>query len=459
MLIGIFGVIGGALNGLNLLIVVASIIFGVLLMQWRISRAMIDFASIERRMPSEVFAGRPARIRYQVQNQHRFRPLWLLRIEDRWEMLHTSTRPESTTAQITQTSTDNPRQSPVSKAVQAKRLWHLLVSWFASLQRSTQNKVPSLLRSGVGYVAPRQMTTTFIDLTIDRRGQIRIGPWRTSSLAPFALSTASRDQTSQATVVDIYPRLLTLQRSWRSRLPTRLGSVAAKAQRQGIADDVFFGLREYRRGDSRKHIHWRTTARLGQPAVRQFEQQRRFDLVLLVDAYESTWLTPVSNPSDKRDRDSNELESTPVIAERTDKRMSSIDDPVETAISLAATLAVELVGGMAALSVVAIAGTQTGAVAAGSSQEGLRRTLKMLAKSQPTAQPDLYAALERSLELARHRPDLVVISPRSMTAALADSGESLLRQWQRRSSVTWIDVTSRDANAWIASDDFDKLVA
>src|SRR6056297_1737948 len=82
MLIGLFGILGGSLNGLNLLLVVAAMILATLFAQWRMSRAMIDSLRIDRRMPAEAFAGKPVRIRYQVNNENRLMPLWLIRLED-----------------------------------------------------------------------------------------------------------------------------------------------------------------------------------------------------------------------------------------------------------------------------------------------------------------------------------------------------------------------------------------
>jgi uncharacterized protein (DUF58 family) len=47
----------------------------------------------------------------------------------------------------------------------------------------------------------------------------------------------------------------------------------------------YHGLRDYRPGDSPRWIHWRTTARLGQPMVKEFEQQNDQDLALLLDPW------------------------------------------------------------------------------------------------------------------------------------------------------------------------------
>ena len=45
-------------------------------------------------------------------------------------------------------------------------------------------------------------------------------------------------------------------------------------------DISFHALREYVRGDERRNIHWKTTARTGRYMVRQFEETRRSHLVI-----------------------------------------------------------------------------------------------------------------------------------------------------------------------------------
>lgn len=59
MLIGMFGLLGGSLNGLNLLIVVAAMTLAVLLAQWRVSRSTIESVRVDRRVPSEVLPANP----------------------------------------------------------------------------------------------------------------------------------------------------------------------------------------------------------------------------------------------------------------------------------------------------------------------------------------------------------------------------------------------------------------
>jgi uncharacterized protein (DUF58 family) len=47
----------------------------------------------------------------------------------------------------------------------------------------------------------------------------------------------------------------------------------------------FFGLREYRHGDSYRHIHWRTSARRQQLHVKEFERQEGKNVLILLDSF------------------------------------------------------------------------------------------------------------------------------------------------------------------------------
>jgi len=55
------------------------------------------------------------------------------------------------------------------------------------------------------------------------------------------------------------------------------------APRRGQGPE-YLGIREYRPGDSMRHVHWPSTARLGAVMVREFEQQQTRRLAIVVDS-------------------------------------------------------------------------------------------------------------------------------------------------------------------------------
>jgi uncharacterized protein (DUF58 family) len=53
--------------------------------------------------------------------------------------------------------------------------------------------------------------------------------------------------------------------------------------RRGLGPE-YLGIREYRQGDSMRHVHWASTARAGTMMVREFEQEQTRRLAIVVDA-------------------------------------------------------------------------------------------------------------------------------------------------------------------------------
>jgi uncharacterized protein (DUF58 family) len=66
------------------------------------------------------------------------------------------------------------------------------------------------------------------------------------------------------------------------------------APRRGQGPE-YLGIREYRSGDSMRHVHWPSTARTGSVMVREFEQEQTRRLAVVVDASrdEGTIWTPL----------------------------------------------------------------------------------------------------------------------------------------------------------------------
>ncbi len=111
-----------------------------------------------------------------------------------------------------------------------------------------------------------------------RRGLYELGPAQLQATDPFGLLRFVR-RFGTRTQVTVYPEVFDLWGlSFRGQ-SRETGTLGSSAQQWG---DEFSGLREYRRGDDRRHIHWKSVARTGELIVKEFAQDapRRQTVIL-----------------------------------------------------------------------------------------------------------------------------------------------------------------------------------
>lgn len=111
-----------------------------------------------------------------------------------------------------------------------------------------------------------------------RRAVVVVGPVR--SVRGDALGLVRREVTwTDPTELFIHPRTVSLAGT-RAGLLRDLEGEATRVISEN--DMSFHALREYVPGDDRRNIHWRTSARVGQLMVRQFEDTRRTRTALAI---------------------------------------------------------------------------------------------------------------------------------------------------------------------------------
>ncbi|GAA4206617.1 DUF58 domain-containing protein [Actinocatenispora rupis] len=121
-------------------------------------------------------------------------------------------------------------------------------------------------------------TTTGYVLPTERRGVLDVGPLEVSRQDPLGLVAATR-RYGGTTRLWVHPRSHRL-----SRVP-----VGAARSLDGVVDAVQYGsitfhaLREYVPGDDLRHVHWRTSARVGELMVREHVDTSLPRIVVLVD--------------------------------------------------------------------------------------------------------------------------------------------------------------------------------
>jgi uncharacterized protein (DUF58 family) len=131
-------------------------------------------------------------------------------------------------------------------------------------------------RLGPGETAEAEASNTFV-----QRGVYPLGVLTLSTTFPFGFFRKERD-------IRVEDELVIWPRSDRAVPPPHPGAGRRAATGRTAARGVgprgeFRGLREYRWGDDARDIHWRTTARRGQPIVREYEPDASDTLWVCLD--------------------------------------------------------------------------------------------------------------------------------------------------------------------------------
>lgn len=116
----------------------------------------------------------------------------------------------------------------------------------------------------------------------EKRGFYHLGPVGLASSFPLGLAEARRTADDSMRTLTIYPEVFNI-------LALPLRGAPSQIHRggyllpEGAGAAEFAGLREYRRGDNPRHVHWPTTARLNELMVREFEPLASACLTLALD--------------------------------------------------------------------------------------------------------------------------------------------------------------------------------
>jgi len=117
-------------------------------------------------------------------------------------------------------------------------------------------------------------------LVLRRRGIYRFGETRLETVAPLGFFHSFQTRTLPGRMV-VYPRLGEISRAFFDEMETVLQDI--RRTRPSRAEEEFRGLREYRRGDNPKWIHWRSSARAQALLVKEFEEPQARRVLLLLD--------------------------------------------------------------------------------------------------------------------------------------------------------------------------------
>jgi len=224
-------------------------------------------------------------------------------------------------------------------------------------------------------------------LTAKRRGHYTVGPIRITLGDAFGLFQGHREFRSKAAVT-VYPRVHRLE-----GLPVPLSQPFGPVRtREKAFEDPSnqAEIREYRPGDNPRHIHWKTSARMGELMLREYELNATTHMMLFPDlCYDAQAATPARDLSTE-----------------------------ETAVEITASLA-EL-GMRRKIDVGLIChGQERFSVGTGRGQRTFHEALEVLARVEAQGKLPIEQVLELEAANLSARSTLVVITPR-LTARLAD---------------------------------------
>lgn len=134
----------------------------------------------------------------------------------------------------------------------------------------TERELPGA-RAFVVEVPPNGSATARLEIVFHRRGRYSVDELTLATSYPFGFFTKSRDLASLGSFL-VWPRHdLPLREPRTAGLRARRrGSASAPALGGGRGE--FRGLRDYRSGDDPRDVHWPSSARAGEPVVRDFER-------------------------------------------------------------------------------------------------------------------------------------------------------------------------------------------
>jgi uncharacterized protein (DUF58 family) len=339
---------------INLLMILYGVMAGPLLLSWRLVRAAVRDLDVERRLPISVFADQPFSVDIELKSRKKRGGSFSIWVRDELE------------------------------------------------RRGATNEKPIACDVYFPYVANRASGTATYQGMLNHRGVYTFQPIKISSRFPLGLlRTMIRVLKPQKLFV--FPKIGKLSPVWHRLLVTDGEGVGGRQRTQLAADGDFYGLREWRDGDSRARIHWRTTARRQSLTVRQFERRKKSELILFVELWEPKNATPEDKAR------------------------------VEEVIRFAATALCEFCresGRKLRLELIAKTPRSLRSV---SSQQTLHEALKLLAAAEPTLEDRLPAILNDATDLIERSCGGVIASTRKTD--LMDR-ERFAALWRRPESKT-----------------------
>jgi len=218
-------------SGLNLVHLVLGFTLGAMAASWFVSKGPLSKSAVTRLLPVDVFAGEPFQVDVTLRNNKRW------------------------------------------------------ASSFSVLFEDAPNSNPSIWPAKVYFskLAPGSGQTLSYTGLIPHRGLYTLNTCKLTTAFPFGFFERAISIPSEATLL-VLPRLGQLEQTIMPSGGAKFSAGAVKTFVKG-GEEEFYGLREYRPGDNPRHIHWKSSAKLAKPLVKEFDRSEREEVSILLDTF------------------------------------------------------------------------------------------------------------------------------------------------------------------------------
>ena len=336
LLIVAFVLAAAMLQEMNLMLALVGMLLGPILLSWRLVVVTLGKLALRRRVPSGVCAGDLLLVSLELSNTRRRIGSWATLVEERISC----------------------QEGPGANHTIRPNVFFF-------------------------YVPAGESRTGSYRGRLAHRGRYRLGPARISTRFPFGF-ISRRVSIKSTDSLTVFPRLGRLMHGWIARHQESFEGTQHRESRHSRVTGEFYGVREWNNGDSRRWIHWRSSAKHGSLVVRQFEQNLNRDVALLLDL----WQPEKPKPDDL--------------------------DNVELAVSFAATVVAQMCrkGGSSLL--LGTTGQRPDCIAGPASIALMQSAMERLAVAEASDEDRLPKLFEQVLGRIAQGTEVVVISTRAI---------------------------------------------
>jgi len=234
------------------LYLVASFLFGIAIVGILAGWLAVRKITMRRDVPSEAFEGKLFDVSLRLENNGRFtrRLIWV------YDLQFSSGR----------------RYGALARIRQKRAAFKQFIRSGKAPDAATRTADDSATLIVVEELPPGELEVDY-QMLAPRRGVYPPARLRIASGGMLG-SAEMRKVRSAAHGITIFPTVFPLD-SFRFDPRAELAATEAiESSRKGIGND-YYGIREYSHGDSLRHVHWRSSARMGKLIVKEYEQELR----------------------------------------------------------------------------------------------------------------------------------------------------------------------------------------